>query len=90
MDLTDYRLQLDELDGELLRLFLRRLEISESIGAYKREHALPILDQVREREKLERCLVSCPERYREEALELMRTLMALSRQVQAEGGKGKC
>ena len=44
MELSDYRAQLDALDGELLSLFCRRMDIAAQIGAYKKEHGLPVLD----------------------------------------------
>ncbi|MDR0321452.1 MAG: chorismate mutase [Treponema sp.] len=52
MDLQDYRAKIDKVDDELLRLFKERMDISNQIAQYKKEHNLPALDAAREREKL--------------------------------------
>jgi len=52
MDLKEYRKRIDEVDDELLRLFIERMSIGREIAAYKREHGLPVLDSAREKEKL--------------------------------------
>ncbi len=41
-DLEDYRKELDALDRELVALFEKRMQLSQSIGNYKRAHDLPI------------------------------------------------
>jgi monofunctional chorismate mutase len=48
--LNDYRKQINTIDDELRKLFLMRLEISQKIGDYKREHELPIYDEKREKQ----------------------------------------
>ena len=52
MELKDYREQIDQVDNELVRLFQKRMDLAEKIGAYKRENGLPVLQSAREREKL--------------------------------------
>ena len=47
MDLNDYRKQLDEIDDQMLELFLKRMELSTGIAAYKKAHYLPILNRQR-------------------------------------------
>ena len=47
-DLEDYRKELDALDRELVALFEKRMQLSQSIGNYKRAHDLPIFDESRE------------------------------------------
>ena len=43
MELKDYREQIDQVDNELVRLFQKRMDLAEKIGAYKRENGLPVL-----------------------------------------------
>lgn len=50
MELSDYRTQIDRIDAELLQLFAERMQTAAGIAAYKKEHALPVLDTGRERE----------------------------------------
>ena len=52
MDLHNYRKQIDEIDDELLRLFIDRMSVARQIALYKKEHNLPALDAAREKEKL--------------------------------------
>ena len=42
MELDELRQQINEIDDEMLELFLRRMDISESIASYKKEHGLPM------------------------------------------------
>lgn len=52
MDLSENRKRIDEIDDEMLKLFLERMDISKDIAAYKAEHSIPILNRAREREVL--------------------------------------
>ena len=84
MDLLDYRRELDELDAEMVRLFVRRMEIVQGIGQYKKEHHLPVLDAQREREKLDAVAAMAPEGLQSCTKELYQALFALSRRYQEE------
>ena len=46
-ELEDYRRRIDDIDEQLLRLLAQRMDVVRTIGAYKREHGLPALDQER-------------------------------------------
>ena len=52
MDLQELRLQIDKIDGELLRLFEQRMEVCTEIAKYKQQHGIPIYDPNREQQKL--------------------------------------
>ena len=52
MDISELRNDIDTIDDQLVKLFCQRMEISEKIAQYKKEHQLPILVPSREREKL--------------------------------------
>ena len=52
MDLKDLRNEIDRIDDQLVALFVRRMEISAQVAAYKKENRLPILVPAREAEKL--------------------------------------
>lgn len=54
MDLTVLRKQIDELDTELVSLFIRRMEIAARVAEYKRLNNLPIKVPAREQEVLQR------------------------------------
>ena len=52
MDIQQLRGQIDENDDELVRLFIRRMDVASQIADYKKEHDLPIFVPARERETL--------------------------------------
>ena len=52
MDLKELRNQIDAIDDEFVRLFVKRMEISAQVADYKKEHNLPIHVPSREREIL--------------------------------------
>ena len=53
MELRDLRNQIDDIDDELVRLFVKRMEVSAQVADYKKEHDLPIHVPAREREILQ-------------------------------------
>ncbi len=52
MDLKDLRNEIDKIDDELVKLFVRRMEIAAQVAAYKKENNLPVFVPARESEKL--------------------------------------
>ena len=52
MDLQELRQEIDTIDEELVKLFLRRMDVSAQVADYKKTHDLPIFVPAREREKL--------------------------------------
>ncbi len=52
MDLKQCRNEIDNINREMLDLFLRRMEISDEVAKYKAENGMPILNRAREREIL--------------------------------------
>ena len=53
-ELDNYRVEIDDIDKELVNLIDKRMRVSEKIGRYKKENNLPVLDLTREREKLDK------------------------------------
>ena len=54
MDLNELRHEINQIDDEILNLFLRRMAVAGQVADYKREHDLPILQPAREREILKK------------------------------------
>ena len=52
MDIKELRQEIDEIDDQLVRLFVKRMNVSAGIADYKKENGLPILVPAREREIL--------------------------------------
>ena len=82
MELSDYRTEIDRIDRQLTQLFAQRMEVSAGIGAYKKEHGLPVLDPARERKKLLDIAEQTPEELKEYAVSLYSLLFELSRSYQ--------
>lgn len=54
MDLNEAREVIDRVDKELVPLIEQRMEAVVSVGKYKKEHGLPVLDASREKVVLEK------------------------------------
>ena len=83
MELSEIRTRIDAVDEQLLRLFLERMKLADEVAAYKSEHHLPILNERREREILDKVTAKARgmERY---VYRFYSTLFALARLRQAE------
>lgn len=82
-ELSGYRREIDEIDGELIPLFERRMELSRKVANYKRAKNMPVLQSAREEEVLQKARDALrDQRYAGEARQLMRTIMELSRAAQ--------
>lgn len=82
MELTELRKQINEIDEQLLRLFLERMHTASDVAEYKRQNHLPVLDTARERELLSRIAAQAGEEMDSYALVLYSTILSLSRSYQ--------
>ena len=83
MDLSEIRKQLDECDGEIVKLFEKRMQLSEEVAASKLESGKGVLDKDREKEKLAKVSSMVSGELNEEGVkELFRLLMSMSRKLQ--------
>lgn len=85
MDLDQIRKDIDQIDQELVALLEKRMVCVGQIIEYKEQQGLPVLDQRREREVLEKVgsLVT-DEQYRSTIQAQFRDLMTRSRDYQEE------
>ena len=51
-ELDTLRSEIDEIDTQLTALFLRRMDVTARVGAYKQENGLPVLDEARDRKSV--------------------------------------
>lgn len=82
MELEEARREIDGIDDQILRLFLRRMKLTEEVSVYKKEHRLPVRDDTREQEILERISAAAGENAGY-ARTLFSTLFTLSRERQS-------
>ena len=82
MDIKHLRNEIDAVDGELLELFRRRMELSPEIARLKKGQGLPIYDPAREQEKLAEIARRAGEDMGEYSEALWMKLMELSKAYQ--------
>lgn len=82
MKMNEYRESIDEIDGQLIKLFNERMGLSKKIGEYKRENKLPVLNPGREREILRRVAEGSDQDLGAYSQVLFRMLFDLSRSYQ--------
>ncbi len=83
MNLQEIREEINDIDEELLRLFIKRMELAKRVAEYKLEHKLPILNEAREQEILARVCKASGEELEVYTETLFKTLFELSRSYQA-------
>lgn len=82
LNLEQIREEINGINDEMLKLFIRRMELSGRVARYKKGKGLPTLDRRREEEILQRVADLCPPQYRPYALDFFKALMATSREYQ--------
>ena len=82
-ELDALRGEIDQIDRQLVELFLRRMEVTGRVGAYKQARGIPVLDAERERQGVaaQPALTDDPARKRDLAA-LYAAIMAISRAQQ--------
>ena len=85
MTIEDWRVEIDKIDAELLRLLNARAEIAVRVGESKRVAGLSVLNRGREREVIERARRANRGPLDEEAVErLFRAVIRESRRLQTQ------
>lgn len=82
MKIDELRKEIDIVDGEILKLFEKRMDIAEKIAEYKTENDLPVYDQNRENEKLLKVKTSADKKYESDDISLFTEIMRISREHQ--------
>lgn len=90
MELGEIRQEIDAIDGEMVKLFMRRMKAADEVAEAKRGSSRPVFDPAREREILAKVSKTVGPGMEDEARLLFSTLMSLSRGRQraelADGG----
>lgn len=82
--LAKARNEINEIDAQMAELFVRRMRAAEEVAAYKKEHALPILDAAREEQVVQNnAKLVEDETLREYYVNFIRNNMAVSRAYQS-------
>lgn len=59
MDLSQLRKEIDDIDGQLIPLLLKRMSISQQVAEYKVKNKIPVLNEQREQEILNNVALKC-------------------------------
>ena len=84
MEITDLRNEINQIDEEICRLFVRRMNTAVGIAEYKKEHGLPVLDASRERAVMQKVSDLTGTEFEAYARTLYQTLMDVSKAYQNE------
>lgn len=60
MELSEIRQQIDQIDNEIIRLFLQRMHCSEEVARYKIQNGKAVFDPAREEAILQKLQFSRP------------------------------
>lgn len=82
MDIKHLREEINKIDGQLVELFLKRMNTSAEIAKYKIQNGLPVFDRGRERELLNRIAELAGTEMEAYSTRLFNTLLDLSRAYQ--------
>ena len=82
MDLAECRKNIDEIDSQILDLFLKRMKIAKNVAEYKRANGMVTTQKSREREILQRVSEIAGEEFGDYSRVLFSTLMDLSKSYQ--------
>ena len=94
MDLSQLRIQLDEIDSNMVALFEKRMDICRQVAEDKLKTGKRILDKERERQKIQSvCALAGSDFNKTGVSELFEQIMAISRKLQYQiisekGGQG--
>jgi len=85
MTIEDWRVEIDKIDAELLRLLNARAEIAVRVGETKRVAGLSVCDRGRERDVIDRARANNRGPLDDEAVErLFRAVIRESRRLQTQ------
>ncbi len=83
-NIEELRKDINEINTQMLDLFIKRMQVSKEVAIYKQANNLPILDRKREEDILQNVVDKTPDDLKSHALEYFKKLMELSREYQSE------
>ena len=81
-DLTTLRARINQIDAQIITLFMERMDVVADVSEYKRATGSPIYDRKRERENVRRATDSVPPELAGAAAILQTTLMEAARSAE--------
>lgn len=84
MDLEKLRSEIDGIDDEILKLFIRRMEVCKGVADFKRQKGLPVMQNGRELEIISKVRSKAPSELEDGAAILFQNIMDISKSLQCE------
>ena len=84
MTIENARTEIDKIDSEMIKLFEKRMSLSAEIAAEKKEKNLPVFDEKREQEILEKLSEKSSVNLKNYTVELYEKIFELSKKYQEE------
>ena len=84
MDLKNLRNEIDEIDNEILSLFVKRMSVCKDVAAFKKEKNLPVLQGNREDEIIDRIRSQSPAELSDGSAILFSNIMGISKSLQQQ------
>ncbi|MGL5259086.1 MAG: prephenate dehydratase [Lachnospiraceae bacterium] len=82
-NLEEIRVELDEIDREIVSLYEKRMELSKDVARYKISTGKPVFDKERELEKINKVMNLATSEFNKKGIkELFEQIMAISRKLQ--------
>ncbi len=83
MDLGELRIQIDEIDEQIVKLYEKRMDISSQVADYKIENGKSVFDKEREAQKLQKVQSLTHNEFNAKGIqELFEQIMSMSRKLQ--------
>lgn len=84
-ELEQYRQEIDAIDQDLTRLFETRLKTVLKVGAYKKQHDLPVLDASREQKVIAKNIERLEDKqFEEELTKFFQSMMDITKETQTK------
>ena len=81
--LDEYRVEIDEIDREIVQLFEKRMKTVLNVASYKKENGMEVLQSNREEVVLQKAVDNLKDKkYEDDIREVFELLMKLSRNSQ--------
>ncbi len=82
MNLDELRQSINAIDQEMIDAFAKRMELCRRVAAYKKEHQLPIFQNAREEEIIQKVASDAPEALKAPTIFLFKNIMDISKHLQ--------
>ena len=84
MKIEELRIEVDAVNSEILKLFIKNLELTAQIGDERAKEGKGIYDRKREEDILEKVIAQTPQNLQNYSIELFRNIINLCKEYYAD------